>query len=271
MSERYGERVFTQDRPDEAIRLRALADVYDPVSRSQIQTLPLASGARCLDVGAGSGTIARWLSEHVPAAQVVALDRDTRLLAGAMHEHPQVQVMRADLTDPDLDLGVFDLVHARFVLMHVRQRYAVLSRLVSWLRPGGWIIVSEFADLTRYVATERRWAQVLTALWTSLTATIGTDMNWGLRCPALLRRAGLADIGVAVSLPSADSASPGATFWRLTLEQARDRITEGGYATAAEVEQVVAALKCPGFADLSPAVVTTWGRRPEPVPFETST
>jgi 2-polyprenyl-3-methyl-5-hydroxy-6-metoxy-1,4-benzoquinol methylase len=261
--ERYGDRVFTQDRPDELIRLQALADTYDPVSRTQIQALPLVPGSRCLDVGAGSGTIATWLSEQDTSRQVIALDRDTRMLTSATTTHPGVRMVQADLTETDLDLGTFDLIHARFVLMHLRQRHAVFSRLVSWVRPGGWIILSDFADLTVHVATDRRWAHMVTALWTSLTATIGTDIGWGRRYPTLLRQAGLSDIGTSVHLPSADSASPGATFWRLTLEQARDRIVEGGYATAADVEQVVAALKFPGFTDLSPAMVTAWARRPE--------
>jgi 2-polyprenyl-3-methyl-5-hydroxy-6-metoxy-1,4-benzoquinol methylase len=263
--EHYGDLVFTQDRPDELIRLHALADTYDPVSRSQIQALTVVPGARCLDVGAGSGTIATWLSDHVTTGQVIALDRDTRMLATATQLCPKVRVVEADLTDVDLDLGTFDLIHARFVLMHLRPRQAVFSRLVSWLRPNGWIILSDFADLTMYVATERRWAHVMTALWTSLTATIGTDISWSRHYPTLLRQAGLSDIGVAVDLPSADSASPGATFWRLTLEQARDRIAEGGYATAADVEHVVASLRSPGFTDVSPAMITAWGRRPEVV------
>ena len=38
----------------------------------------------------------------------------------------------------------FDLVHERLVLVHVPERVAALGRLVSALRPGGWLLAEDF-------------------------------------------------------------------------------------------------------------------------------
>ncbi|AHH99527.1 class I SAM-dependent methyltransferase [Kutzneria albida] len=37
--------------------------------------------------------------------------------------------------------GEFDLIHSRFVLDHLPERQKALRRLVSWLRPGGVLLI----------------------------------------------------------------------------------------------------------------------------------
>jgi len=34
------------------------------------------------------------------------------------------------------------------VLWHLPERRSVLDRLVSWLRPGGWLVISDALDAT---------------------------------------------------------------------------------------------------------------------------
>jgi len=48
-----------------------------------------------------------------------------------------------DVLDIELPERSLDLVHARLVLMHIPERRRVLERIVSWLRPGGWLVVEE--------------------------------------------------------------------------------------------------------------------------------
>jgi SAM-dependent methyltransferase len=38
---------------------------------------------------------------------------------------------------------MFDLVHARLVLVHVPDRAAALATMVAALRPGGWLLVED--------------------------------------------------------------------------------------------------------------------------------
>jgi trans-aconitate methyltransferase len=93
-------------------------------------------------VGAGGGSIARWLAERVgPTGIVVATDIDTRFLDG--QELPNLEVRRHDITRDALERDRFDLVHVRAVLEHLPERDAILGHLVASLKPGGWLLAED--------------------------------------------------------------------------------------------------------------------------------
>src|SRR4051794_39838469 len=67
-------------------------------------------GWRCLEVGAGRGSMAVWLAERVgPTGHVVATDVDTRYLS--RHEFSNLQVIEHNILEDPLDAlgpGSFD-------------------------------------------------------------------------------------------------------------------------------------------------------------------
>src|SRR5581483_12494004 len=80
----------------ERARLDSLTALYDPGSLAVCERLGLSPGWRCLDVGAGTGTLALALAQRVaPTGTVVALDIDTRFLE--------------PLTGPQLETGAIDV------------------------------------------------------------------------------------------------------------------------------------------------------------------
>lgn len=71
--EGYG---FDASWRDERRRLALIERCYDPITTSRLTQLGVGAGWRCLDVGAGGGSIARWLRDQVgPDGEVVAIDR----------------------------------------------------------------------------------------------------------------------------------------------------------------------------------------------------
>jgi 2-polyprenyl-3-methyl-5-hydroxy-6-metoxy-1,4-benzoquinol methylase len=264
VSERYGDDVFSQSRHDETDRLGAICDTYDPVSRQRIRALGLPANARCLDVGAGPGSISAWLADEFPDGEVTAADRDARLLVPLSRRHPNMTAVEVDFSAPEAadGLGVFDLVHVRFVLMHLRDRLDVLGRLAALVAPGGWIVISDSVDLTTATAAHAPYRQVMAAMWTLLQETIGTDITSVQHTPALLREAGYSDVGVEVYLPSADHRAPVARFWRLTWAQLKDRMLDRELVDPRTFDLALRALSDPRFTDLSPGMITTYGRRP---------
>ncbi|MER7734779.1 class I SAM-dependent methyltransferase [Streptomyces erythrochromogenes] len=100
--------------------------------------LGIDTHSSCLDVGAGTGSLSGWLvSVTASVGQVTAVDRDARFLGHLSARG--ARVVEADITDPGFEPGRFDLVHARFVLMHLHDREEVLRRQHARLvgRAGG--------------------------------------------------------------------------------------------------------------------------------------
>jgi len=67
---------------------------------------------------------------------------------------------------------------------------------------------------------------------------------------------------VEVYLPSADHRAPMARFWTLTWAQLKDRILDRKLVDPLTFELALQALSDPRFTELSPGVITTYGRRP---------
>jgi trans-aconitate methyltransferase len=126
--------------PDvERTRLRLLEEYHDPLTASQLDAIGVGAGWRCLDAGAGGGSVTRMLVDRVGSTgSVLAVDLDTTLLKGLASD--RVEVRRHDLLSDGLPESEFDLVHARLLLMFLSPRLEALDRLVPDLRghPRAW-------------------------------------------------------------------------------------------------------------------------------------
>src|SRR5205823_3987556 len=144
----------SQSATSERRRLELLEARYDPLTLRRFDALGASAGGAgvsramdgwsCLEVGAGAGSVARFLAERVgPAGGVVATDLDPRFLGAGDRLPLNVEVRRHDiLTDP-LEEGAFDLVHCRALLCHLDEPVVALTRMAAALRPGGWLLVED--------------------------------------------------------------------------------------------------------------------------------
>src|SRR5258708_21886322 len=99
--------ILDQTWEKEAERLRALEDLCDPDTFDLLDRLGVGVGWRCLEVGGGSGSVARRLAERVgPGGHVLAVDLDLTLLADMASDI--ISVRRVDITS-DMLPGGFDL------------------------------------------------------------------------------------------------------------------------------------------------------------------
>jgi len=120
--------------------LRLLGELTNRMTTDRLERLGVGRGWRCLEVGAGDGSVARWLADRVAAeGQVVATDVDTRFLVGLAG----AEVRRHDILRDPLESGRYDLVHCRALLMHLREPEHAVARMIAALRPGGWLVVEE--------------------------------------------------------------------------------------------------------------------------------
>jgi SAM-dependent methyltransferase len=127
---------------DELARLRMVEDYIDPQTFRCFDKIGVSQGWRCLEVGAGAGSVARGLADRVGVTgRVVAADIDPRFICDM--DVPNVEVRQCDITQDDVEPGHYDLVHSRLLLMHLGDPAEVLRRMAGALRPGGWLVTEE--------------------------------------------------------------------------------------------------------------------------------
>jgi hypothetical protein len=101
---------------EERMRLAGLETALDPGTRSHLARLGVRPGTRCLEIGAGGGSVAFWLSEQVaPSGTVVATDLETDFLESEASGRPCLEVLRHDIMADALPTG-FDLLRDLIVV-----------------------------------------------------------------------------------------------------------------------------------------------------------
>jgi len=257
---RYGERVFRPQDEGEGDRIDLGALAYDDITLARLRELGAGPGRRCLDLGAGTGTVARRLLREAGVAEVVAVDRDVRFLAA--RPEPGLTAVAADVTSDGFRPGLFDLVHARFLLMHLPSPERLVRRLAGLLAPGGVLVLGDAVDLTTEGAPATAYTRTVRAMWRGLRETIGTDVSWVPHCPELLRAAGLVSVAAEIHVPPLVPGSPISRFWAQTWDRARPAMVATGLVDEAVIDEAARDLRSGAFAGLSPGMLTAWGSRP---------
>jgi SAM-dependent methyltransferase len=113
-----------------------------PVPRL-LDAAEVREGARVLDVGTGTGSIAAAACER--GAKVAAVDAEPGMVACAAQAAPEADVRLAALPRLPFADHEFDAVVGNFVLNHVGRPRAALRELRRVTRPGGRIAVTIWA------------------------------------------------------------------------------------------------------------------------------
>jgi 2-polyprenyl-3-methyl-5-hydroxy-6-metoxy-1,4-benzoquinol methylase len=250
------------DSETEQERLHLVEEEQDPATTALLERLGLAPDWHCLEVGAGAGSIAHWLADRCGDGRVVAVDRKSQQLDG--DGWPNLEIVEADITTVAFPSASFDLVHARAVLTHVRERETMIARMTSWLRPAGWFVVTDPASFP--VASSpypviRKAGEAATAV---VREMLGTDPNWARTFPQPLIDAGLVDVDAECRLRMMRGGTREAVMMDLMYEQLGPHMEATGLITSDEVREVRALLRDSDYVDLPPAVIRSWGRRPDP-------
>ncbi len=232
-------------------RLALLEAHFDPATTRRLASTGAGPGTRCLEVGAGRGSIARWLADR--GADVLALDLEIEMLEDA----GGAEVLQGDVLDVDLPAEGFDLIHTRAVLTHVPERDRALERMLGWLAPGGWIVLEEL-DWCGPSRSDPSWTGLIGAY---MRATPTIDWRYGRELLGELSLAGLEEVDAETTMDVIRGGTPLAEFYGLCVQALRPPMRAAGTATEEQVEQELARLDDPAFRGFGLSWVAAWGRR----------
>lgn len=246
--EGYG---FDASWSDERRRLALIERCYDPITTARLSQLGVGAGWRCLDVGAGGGSISRWLRDRVaPGGEVVAIDLDTRFF----EDEPGIDARQLDILADEIEQEAFDLVHCRLLLHHLRgNQLAAVRRMATALRPGGLLFTSECYLGAMCASATQAYAEMWRGFYAAMPAA---DYDWAVALPATLVAAGLWEVEASGDVDLVRGAMPAAELLQLTVEAVRERIPGD-----IDVDAGLAVLADPTAFEPGIVWYSAWGRR----------
>jgi len=255
---------YSNAAPSALARLLGLEALEDGATIEILKGVGIQSDWKCLELGAGAGSIAYWLAETtgVPG-NVCATDIDVGLL-----DSRRCDVHRHDLRVDSLPSSAYDLVHFRHLLIHLpmTEHPDILRRLLSVTRPGG-LIVAEESDLhtwraaTSSTVTKARIFNDGIAALHEIYTKRGLDTAVGTKLSRMLHQSGWSDISQSARTWRVKGGTPEAEFHVRSMRQ----LAESCESTFADLADCVrsAALCCedPDFEYHSRTTLAAVARR----------
>ncbi|MFI6336935.1 class I SAM-dependent methyltransferase [Streptomyces sp. NPDC050535] len=263
------EQGFDNSRPEAPKQLSLLSDILNRETFTVLDGLGAGGGRRCWDIGAGDGSVARWLADRAGSTgQVIASDAKPQHVP----QHPGIQVIEHDVTTDPWPEPAFDLIHARLVLMHLAEREEIAVRLAGHLRPGGVLVLTDWycncaAGMVATPAdkhTTEIWQHCHDAVHT-LGERTGMDLAWAPRTAGVLRAAGY-DVSTKLFRDTGQGGTPSALLARLHTFMLEPHLRVNAHLTPDDLETIRSNLLDPEFAMTTYLTYTTIVRALNEVP-----
>lgn len=250
--------LFDQGWELERGRLNALSGLYDVGTTTLLKRLGIGASSSCLEIGAGNGSVARWMSTQVGSqGRVVATDIDPRFIEALARDG--VEVRRHDICTDALETAAFDIIHTRAVLQHVSDRVSALAHMSRALRPGGTLLIEDIIMPHPACYPELpAWEKVLNAMASGLVSA-GADPYYGLKLMNAMGDIDLVNVQCEARVPMMFSGSPSIDFVVLSLEQVGGKLVDRGAVTGQELSETLDALRSPGRTLTAAIMIACWG------------
>lgn len=205
------------DSDREVRRLAFQAQVWEDMTENLFDRFGVGPGWKCLEAGAGTGTVLFPLARRVRGrgGRADALERspiyaDYLRRKGKRLGLANVEITQGDILDAPLKPRFYDLVFARWVFLFLPEPEKHLRRLAAALKPGGILAIEDYhRDAMAFYPSLPSWEWVAEAerRWFS---SQGGDVCIAGRLPGLMLKAGLKLIEIR---PWVKAGAPGSPVW----------------------------------------------------------
>ncbi|RFU86125.1 class I SAM-dependent methyltransferase [Streptomyces triticagri] len=243
-------------------QLDCLAGLLDHLTMENLGPL-IRPGDRCLEIGAGKGTVARAMLERAgPSGRVVAIDLDT----SRMEPVPGIELRKHDIIEGVPEGGPFDVIHARLVLMHLSRRREIVSALVDALAPGGRLVIGEFLGPPLEVvespspADTELFHRVVDTAFEEVSRIGALSTTWAAEVDACLRQEGLTAVESRRYGQTTAGGTAGCILFRNYIRQLEPLMLAAGLSEA-ELHRYYRLMGDPAFRVWFFDLMVTTGRR----------
>jgi ubiquinone/menaquinone biosynthesis C-methylase UbiE len=260
---RRGFQPSVQDDDDvrQMVMLLDLQDGSPSIERLRRWAIDAAApqaGESVVDVGSGTGTMARRLADMVGGDTVLGIEPNPRLRTIARERlaatGPQVRFVDGLATELPLGTGTVDLLWCERVLQHLQEPAAAVAEFARVLRPGGRAVLLDSDHRTRVTSDvdPEVEAKVLTAFLSTQPNPTAARL-----IPRQVRDAGLvldADVGSAalVMPPAVALRSP-------LLEMTTESAVERGLISRTEADEALQRHRAAAAEGVAFSAVTVFG------------
>ncbi|XP_061462316.1 uncharacterized protein LOC133374958 isoform X1 [Rhineura floridana] len=129
-------------------------------TKELVRMLALKPGQRVLDVGCGLGGSDFYMAKEF-GVEVLGMDLSHNMVELALERAQKetgslVQFEIGNATRRIFPESSFDVVYSRDTILHVADKSALFARFLSWLKPGGQLLISD------YCCGPRPWSNAFT-------------------------------------------------------------------------------------------------------------
>lgn len=129
-----------------------IPSIAGPLARAFLAHLPIEPGQRLLDVGCGTGIIAREAAYMVGTkGSITSIDLNEEMLDVARQHAPlrstQLEWHQGDAEDLPFSDGLFDVVLCQQAVQFFPDKRAALSEMLRVLKPAGWVGICVWRDI----------------------------------------------------------------------------------------------------------------------------
>lgn len=180
-----------QERLADVLELRAADPQQRAMLEDYLKDLPVPAGARILEIGCGTGAVARTLASRLDASEVVGLDPGSVFIEQARRRaegNGRLTFVTGDGRDLPFDDGSFDAVVCHTALCHIPAPEQVLAEALRVTRQTGWLAVFDGDYTATTVAISEH--DPLQACVDAAIAALCHDRWLVRRLPTLIQAAG---------------------------------------------------------------------------------
>ena len=260
--------------PTEQQRLIVQAQGLEEHARWMLDRIDIKPGFRAVDIGCGPIGITNLLSERVgPDGVVIGVEREPRFFDMAREEQSKrglrnVRLVNADALNTGLEKNSYDIVHERLVLINIplSSQQAILTEMLSLLRPGGTIAIQEFDFVSFACDPDHPSWNILFSIWCDAFHAAGGNLFIGRSLARLLRSAGVENVQIRAHANVPQVGEYQRTHLLSLIESTHDLVFGSGRLSAVELRDHMAALakhlSDPETTLIDRLVVQAWGTRP---------